>query len=286
MKRFLSGTAVLISAVSANAADLATKAPVYKAAPAAPTWTGAYVGADLGWSGSSSAGSWNPTEFNLNQAPSAASNVSFGEFPIHSGSSGSGISGGFHAGYNWQFAPSWVTGIEADWDVVDAASSFSQPWTSTDPVAHPGLVRPGTLTTVTSDPQWLASVRARFGYLVTPSALLYATGGAAFGSVTNSASASNEPTQPPTARYNAVTSSTSTASGWVVGGGLEYGLGSGWSVRGEYLYYRLSSAGSANAADANGNFVPGGPNPGHWNSAFSFDDLTVQTVRAGLSYKF
>src|SRR5262249_43979426 len=32
---------------------------------------------------------------------------------------------------------------------------------------------------------------------------------------------------------------SNTRSGWTVGGGLEYALGYGWSVKGEYLYVKF-----------------------------------------------
>lgn len=36
------------------------------------------------------------------------------------------MTGGFHAGYNYQFAPIWVAGIEGDWSRAHASGSFTQ----------------------------------------------------------------------------------------------------------------------------------------------------------------
>ena len=107
-------------------------------------------------------------------------------------------------------------GIEADWSWTDAKGSFAQPWVS---IVGPG-VRPAALTSMSLGLNWLATVRGRIGYLVTPTALAYFTGGAAFADVDYSASANNEP--PST--YVSSTSFSKTVTGYVLGGGLEWAL--------------------------------------------------------------
>jgi outer membrane immunogenic protein len=78
-------------------------------------------------------------------------------------------------------------------------------------------------------------------------------------------------------------SSSSAASGWVAGAGVEYALNGNWIVRGEYLYYSL--AGTNGAATALINGVPAVGGAGGFFSD-TFGRTTVQTVRAGISYKF
>ena len=85
--------------------------------------------------------------------------------------------GGVHGGYNWQFANSWVAGIEADWSWTGANVSATTPWIF---FASNNLVGPGFQTTLNSKLNWLATARGRIGYLVTPQALVYVTGGAAW----------------------------------------------------------------------------------------------------------
>jgi outer membrane immunogenic protein len=243
------------------AADLSAAPPMYKAPPmmTAPNWTGFYIGGDIG-------GAWSHSDSSWFALPSAAT---FGVNSTGGSNDGSGFLGGVHLGYNYQFAPAWVAGLEGDWTWTHTRGSNTQPWTAFGTTAPIGG---GAATTMSSTADWLASVRGRFGYLVTPTVLAYATGGAAWGRVHDSATASD-----PGLGYLAATSFGTTADGWVVGGGLEWAMTRNWSVRGEYLYYRLYSAQTA--------IVPAAgfaANP----SSFSWGDTNVNVVRAGLSYKF
>ena len=250
--------AVCIASV-ASAADLPVKAPAQ--VPMAPvySWTGFYVGGDVGalWTRASGRSDPLPTVGN------------FGIFPISGDLNKTGFVGGLHAGYNWQVSPAWVVGIEGDWSWTDAKGSFSQPW-----VSIITGVRPGTLTSMSADPKWLATIRGRIGYLVVPNALLYFTGGGAWADVDYSASAINE-----TSTYVASTSLSKTASGYVLGGGLEWALWNHWSVRAEYLFYHLNTANVAVVTESTGNFPT---NP----TKFSWSDTELNVVRVGASYKF
>jgi outer membrane immunogenic protein len=134
MKNFLLGTVALIAlgaAVPAIAADMAprsyTKAPAYVAAPIY-NWTGFYIGGHVG-----------------------------GGFPgsnnLVGGSNDGTFMGGVQAGYDMQFSPNWVFGVEANYSWLDTNSSF----------ANNGL----------------GSVTGRLGYTWGPS-LLYVKGGYAW----------------------------------------------------------------------------------------------------------
>src|SRR6478609_7204405 len=68
-----------------------------------PTWTGFYIGVHGGAAWQSTP---NWTFFDPNGALVA--------LPINGGNPALGGVGGFQAGYNWQFAPSWVVGVEGD----------------------------------------------------------------------------------------------------------------------------------------------------------------------------
>ena len=89
-------------------------------------------------------------------------------------------------------------------------------------------------SSVSSD--WLATVRGRAGFLVTPALLLYGTGGLAVANVkanylfTDTFAAANESASISTTRY-----------GWTAGVGGEYALMNGWSIKAEYLYVDLGS---------------------------------------------
>ena len=255
--------AAVLAAAPAFAADLRPmSAPMYKAPPMMvppASWTGFYIGADLGGSWSHSNGSWTGL-------PSAAA---FGANPTSGSLDGSGFLGGVHAGYDYQFAPTWVFGVEGDWTWTHDHGSNSQAWT----VFGTGTpVGGGAATTMNSTVDWLASFRGRLGYLVTPNVLAYATGGIAWGDVHYSGTASA-----PGVGYLASTSFSNTSDGFVVGGGVEWALTHNWSLRGEYLFYHLNSSAGATATAA---AFPAFP------SSFSWSRTNVDVARAGLSYKF
>jgi outer membrane immunogenic protein len=162
----------------AMAADLG---PVNVAPPVPFTWTGIYLGANVG-------GAWSTIQDN-----------GLG------GGNASSVMGGVSAGYNWQFAPFWVAGIEADTSWADL-----------------------TVPAGSGDVNWIGSVRARLGWTATPTMLLYATGGAAWSNV----SIAGVDTLP----------ANQTKNGWVAGGGVEWKpWDDHWSIRAEYLYYRFTS---------------------------------------------
>ncbi len=103
--------AAMLAAAPASAADLApVAAPMYKApammVPPA-SWTGFYIGGDIG-------GSWSHTNGSWTGLPSAAA---FGANPTSGGLGGSGFLGGVHAGYDYQFAPTWVFGVRRRLDL-------------------------------------------------------------------------------------------------------------------------------------------------------------------------
>ena len=95
-----------------------------------------------------------------------------------------GALGGLQAGYNWQFAPNWVAGIEADisWSGIRGRQ--------TDAVfVFGGAGVCAWCSPVSFDRKWdyLGTFRGRLGY-TQGHWLAYATGGFAFGSTTVDAS--------------------------------------------------------------------------------------------------
>jgi outer membrane immunogenic protein len=248
MKKLLLGSALSLCMVAgASAADMYAKAP----APPVWGWTGFYVGADIG-------GAWDRQDWAT--LPSAAAN----QFPLSGTLSGSSVIGGVYAGYNFSVAPNLVVGVEGDFSWTHLDDSATGP----NMTAAGGLVPTGSVN-LSRNLNWLASARGRAGFTVTPNALVYVTGGAAWGGTSYSASDIFQNGCP----NNCVIVSpfSSTASGYVVGGGLEWAFNRNWLLRGEYLYYRLPGATAATV------------NP---VVNFTWGDLTVNTARAGLTYKF
>ena len=197
------------------------------------TWTGIYAGANVGGVRTHTNALWEPL-------PTSAV---FGVFPIAGNTGGSSAIGGLQAGYNWQVAPTWVVGLEADWSWAHTGSSDMSPW-----IINPGgAAIPRSFTVMSSTLDWLSSLRARLGYLVTPNLMLYGTAGGALGKVDYAAS-NNGGAVP----YATSTAFSRTQGGWVAGGGLEWMITPNWLLRGEYLYYSLETSPSGVA----GSIVP------------------------------
>jgi outer membrane immunogenic protein len=197
MKKILLAAAVVaLSSSSVFAADLAARPYTKAPAMVAPiyNWTGFYVG---GFVGGAFGGS-NGVE-------------GFGA-PISSHRD-SAFFGGGQFGFNYQFAPNWVAGIEGD---IGGLSNNDRVFSG------PG----GAFLRDRSD--WLASVTGRLGYTWGP-AMVYAKGGVAFRDDSGLASLNGFP---------AVTSNRDD-TGYTVGAGLEYMFAPAWSAKIEYQYYNF-----------------------------------------------
>jgi outer membrane immunogenic protein len=238
----------------ASAADMPLKAP---APPSAFRWSGFYLGGHLGgaWAGSDPA-----TVTDISGFPAVL-------FPptSFSNSGRSSFLGGAQIGYNWQFAPHWVAGLEADWTRTKLSESFAGDLPNT------GVGASGYSSTLRRDIKSLMSVRGRFGYAM-DSMLYYFTGGLAWGQVDYSANTVS-------GTINYPTSFSKTAKGYVLGGGLEYALNYNWSVRGEYLYYRLDGIAQTAQSLTSPPGLEGTVN-------YSWDNIQTHVVRLGANYKF
>ncbi|HXW25503.1 MAG TPA: outer membrane beta-barrel protein [Xanthobacteraceae bacterium] len=260
MKKFVVGCALfaaLAVGTPAIAADLPPAPPVYKAPVIAPViydWTGFYVGGNVGYSW----GEWDST--NVGGIPT------FPGSPTALGTTASpgvnGLVAGGQAGYNWQFNPKWVVGIEGDlnWSGERASDSGSLSLTGIPTGigvgacdAHPPcLASIATTTTNNWSLPWFATLRARLGYVPEPTWLLYATGGLALGEMEFSTSNTTTTTitngigqvVTPTGSLvgagpittAAAFSESITRAGFAVGGGVEKMLTQNWTVKAEYLY--------------------------------------------------
>jgi outer membrane immunogenic protein len=255
-------------ALPAMAADLAVKAPLLAPAPA-DSWTGFYVGGNVGGAWTSTSGTVTP----IIEAPVIQ--------PVTGSFGASAAIGGFQEGINWQFAPKWVVGFEGDWSFTNASANISQ-----------GLMRvggppiPGTLGIIGEKLDWVASARNRLGYLVAPNLMVFGTGGLALGKIDYSGATSINNAG---ATYASTVASNHISGGWVAGAGLEWMWGGHWLLRGEYLYYHLSSG---QTATSNNPYTVGGgiiclPScPTAATTGYSWNSMNVNELRAALSYKF
>ena len=275
MKKTLIASIALVAASTgfASAADL----PV-KAAPMAPviapvwSWTGFYIGANIG-------AIWTDSEYTLSPSGCFLTNVACGggvpNNPLRSdsaklnGNDSVGVTGGGQIGYNWQMG-SFLLGFETD---INGSSLKSS-----DAVARP-LAAPlvGNFLHTTSEKlDWFGTARARLGFLVAPQFLLYATGGLAYGHVhSDTAVAFTATTDAYLGSFN------DTRVGWTVGGGGEWAFSPNWSAKLEYLHIDLGTASYTDVCVTAvcALFVP----PPAYNT-----DLRIREniVRFGINYRF
>jgi outer membrane immunogenic protein len=298
--------AIALIGTPALAADLGR--PVYKAPPPAPpapvySWTSWYVGLNAGgtWANHDSVDTMStavqgfgfpapgagtgPGSFAANSAAGATGSVSVGN--------DAGFIGGAQIGYNWQFSPAWVGGVEADIQGIGHGSNSGTLNTTVGPFTFGSVpVVINTQITSTRRVDWLGTVRGRLGYLWTPTVLVFGTGGLAYGGVKASTSitqTNNDCAATPECIAGSASpaggSISQTRTGWTVGGGWEWMFSQHWSAKIEYLYYDLGSV-----TFSNGNLVTGsgvapisGPAIVASQSSTHFNG---NIVRVALNYQF
>jgi opacity protein-like surface antigen len=228
------------------------------AAPTAPyNWNGPYAGLHIGTgSGDDKTSiSGDPVVF--------ANVVQLGNSPTVLNSPIQGMLGGFQIGYNWRIGAGLI-GVEADISVASlvGAGTFES-------------VNGPFNTTIERKIDALGSLRARAGYLLSPSTLLYLTGGLAVGHTSLKYSTTNLGTCTLSPGCESV-SSSGLSAGWTAGFGYEYAFTSNMTWKTEYAYTDLGSR-SATIV------VPVAP-AGNFRHAQS--DFNIQTVRTGVNFKF
>jgi outer membrane immunogenic protein len=196
---------------------------------AVSTWSGFYVGGELG-------AKWTDTTWTTTSVVDALTPVVL-DASSPRNYDPTGVRGGIYLGYNHQFAPQWVAGVEVDWaDARKTTAAAGIPGCSILCLGDPGPV--ADLSSVTMG--WDASARARLGYLLMPNLLVYGTGGIAWQKVESSATCQFSGPDPvcegnPGAPF-ATASSSTIRTGWTVGAGIESRIAQNWILRGEYRY--------------------------------------------------
>ena len=178
-----------------------------------------------------------------------------------------GVIGGANVGYNYEFnqwpifsSSGVVVGLEG---TVDGTSLSNTGGAASDVF----------FVTAHSRSDIQGSIRGRVG-LAWDRALIYATGGAAFGAFQTDISSFG--TIPLTgAPFFGSTSISTTRVGWTVGGGIQYAVTNNWSVRAEYRY---TDFGTINEALFSGQ-LPGA-------SIIGNRRIHQNQVQAGIDYKF
>ena len=283
-KIFAAALAASTIAGSAFAADLPSRkiAPVMAPVPVF-TWTGFYIGlnAGLGWNaGGQQNGAQNFTGFDNTGAPIGAG-VPGPTAAWNSGSSSPiGFVGGLTAGYNMQFSPMFVAGIEADIQFASIKSNGAA--AAFVPVGVNGIVahNPSILTTQKTD--WFGTLRGRLGVTpFSPTFLIYATGGLAYGNVKTAYTINDFYPTVPAVLAGAATGSA-TRLGWTAGAGAEWAITQNWSLKGEWLYVDLGRT-TLNGVNS---LELVGPAPFPIYTTTQSYRHNFHVLRAGLNYRF
>ena len=200
----------------------------------------------------------------------AASNAEAQEFPNFAAGSGwQGLYAGLHGGYGWgETDSSCLSGLcgslgSYDTDGVIAGAQIGYNWKLAGFLV--GLESDISFSaiegdaffgakSVSSELDWMATLRARAGALVTDHVLIYGTGGVAWGDWKDSFQSN---------------SFSDVETGWTAGGGVETKVTEWVSLKAEYLYVDFGDETHAFAAP----------------SATVKFDHQIHTVRVGLNVK-
>jgi len=221
-KLFLGSVALVALGLVAPAAFAAERAvPAYTPPPPPVpvyTWTGCYVGANAG---SSSGNSQHFTTAGSILTGAVPQPVAGGN--ITDSFNLSGFIGGGQLGCNWQWG-AWVFGVEGDGSATNKEGQAFE----TALASVPGLAARANWISQTQE-RWLVTARGKLGWTWWDKSMIYVTGGGAWAKIDASEFLANN-------SFGTGHQESNTRSGWTVGGGLEYALGYGWSVKSEFLY--------------------------------------------------
>jgi outer membrane immunogenic protein len=256
MKKIIIGTcSALFFTGSSFAADMAVKAPPMAAPVAAAYgWTGFYIGGNVGYG-------WSHGTTDTFDAAGVLIDTTTHDR--------NGVFGGGQLGYNWQFSPNWLVGIEAD---VSASDIKGTTFACTATGCASGSTKVDDFGTV----------RARLGYVVN-NFLLYGTGGWAWSHSNTDrtitcvvAGGGVCPGGPsPSPLTGMVASASGSQGGWVAGAGVEWLFAPNWTAKVEYQHLQFDNVGR----DYNYTGFP---------TAFrhQVSDTGTDTVRVGVNYLF
>jgi outer membrane immunogenic protein len=244
--------AAIIAAAPAYAADIPRAPtpgyyPPVTIPPAMYNWSGLYVGGHIGAALLQDTATTNTAT----RVQPAGTQTTLSPY---------GVAGGAQVGFNYEFAP-WVIGAEAKFTATNTSGN------ATKPTPLPGPFPPSEKST--SAPTWLADVTGRFGYAAN-TYLIYAKAGAAAMRVNY-----QQDLVSPVGLVSTAQLST-TRTGFVVGGGLEYGLTESLSAKFEYDFYDFGST------NYTFNLVAGG-GPVVFPVAIQ---SYVHVITVGLNYRF
>lgn len=261
----------------------------YTPAPAvmAPSWTGWYAGGNIGYGFGNASSKVHAPDFAIDSGAPAGV-VTVPGFNTKDSNDLNGILGGLQLGYNWQVAPTWLLGVETDFQGARQKATASNGHNSASVVALPDAgvgdcpcdVNGNTSGRYETELRAFGTLRARTGY-VWDRMLFYGTGGLAYGKfqINGHNSASVAVTNDLGASTFADTESgsymrTKWKAGWTAGAGVEgIAWDPRWTWKAEYLYLDLGEV----------NVKSGAPGGGNNTISTKFSD---HLGRLGLNYHF
>jgi outer membrane immunogenic protein len=249
MRKFVIAAAVALSlGTPVFAADMAVKAPPPPVVIPPFSWTGFYIGANIG-------GAWAHDGLHDTLFLSNFNNASNGVFI-----------GGGQIGGNYQIGQFVIGG---EWD-FDWASNHNN---------STGVIIPGVGNiVVNNNDRWITTVAARFGWAIDHWLIYGKAGGGWVGN--NSLTISNLTTgfQVTCGNFNGFGNCSNTAGGWLLGAGFEYAFTNNWTVKLEYDYLGLGNRTVLVPAGALG--------AGLAADTFTTNNRNVQMVKVGVNYLF
>lgn len=271
LRRILLASAGAIALTSAAvAADLGARPPppVFLPPPPIFSWTGLYLGGQLGYVWGTDNGAVNDFEFDPETNVPSTFN-----FAGTTQTNPNGAIGGAHVGYNWQMNQ-FVLGVEANVDAtnLNGQQSLFNTLNFFDEFTENGELRNRVRSTIQG------SFRGRIGWAL-DRWLIYGTGGIAFTDFTRDYQGAGDFSED--IFQGEFDSRTRELVGWTVGGGLEWALNNNWIFGVEYRYTDF------------GHFT----DTGLFGTGFPVDEfffpkvnvshhLTENQVQARVSYKF
>jgi outer membrane immunogenic protein len=280
---------VALFGTSVQAADLPV-APSSAPIPVlTPTWTGPYIGLDLGMR-------YDAVDANVTSATIGTPPTAIALPPATAADFNIALRGGIYGGWNYQITADWVAGIEADFGWAnETANLHGSAYPTNLLFGSPSLpfgATPQDIFRVTTT--WDGSAVLRVGRLLTPSTLLYVSGGLAWAhiEVTSTCSPTPTPNVSNCAPGNyfsgtlgpVVTEQSATALGWTAAVGLEYRFWSNWVVRGQYRFSDFDSGAFNFATTRN---CTGCPSAASSPLDVSFHVPVMQHLfEIGIAYKF
>jgi outer membrane immunogenic protein len=240
------GVVAIGLAAPAVAADLPAR--TYTKAPVAPVpvynWSGFYIGGHVG-------GGWG----DLGSTEIAPGTGAFPVGTVFSRNNLSGPLGGVQGGFNWQTG-ALVLGVEGEYsweNLTGTATTTSVPL-------------PAFVSHVNATASDLALATARVGYAANEW-LFYVKGGGAWGHGSSSGTTTFA------GALFETNSTSSDRSGWVVGGGVEWGFAPNWSAKLEYNHVDFGSKNLAILSSVTG-------------TSFVSSSERLDIVKAGVNYRF